>query len=123
MSIAYLIHTKRVSAWVAALGVELLQIICYILLITVKVPIANYVFILVGVAGTHSLFPVLWSGKSTLKLSIGKANTNTERIRNTRGTTAAGIAIGMTNAAAQLQGIGVSYTKQMPSHKSIAKYL
>ncbi|KAL7917147.1 high-affinity nicotinic acid transporter [Trichoderma austrokoningii] len=90
MSIAYLIHTKRVSAWVAALGVELLQIICYILLITVKAPIAKYVFILVGVAGTHSLFPVLWS----------------ERIRNTRGTTAAGMAIGMTNAAAQLQGIG-----------------
>jgi nitrate/nitrite transporter NarK len=87
--LAFLISRKRLSPWVAGLGVEIVQIICYILLITVKQPIAKYIFVMIATAASQSFFGVIWP----------------ERIRAARGTTTAGLAIGMTNAGGQLMGI------------------
>jgi hypothetical protein len=87
--LAFFIHTRRLSPWVAGLGVEIVQIICYILLITVKQPIAKYVFVMIATAASQSFFAIIWP----------------ERIRAARGTTTAGLAIGLTNASCQLMGI------------------
>lgn len=88
-SLAYLIHTKHLSPWIAGLGVEIVQIICYILLITIKQPVAKCVFVTIATAASQSFFPIIWP----------------ERIRAARGTTTAGLAIGLTNASGQLMGI------------------
>ncbi|KAF2103320.1 MFS general substrate transporter [Rhizodiscina lignyota] len=87
--VAYFIHMKKLSPWIAGLGIELMQIICYVLLITVKPATARYVFVMIAFAGSQSFYPIIWP----------------ERIRATRGTTSAGLAIGMTNGIAQLMGI------------------
>jgi hypothetical protein len=87
--LAFFIHTKRLSPWVAGLGVEIVQIICYILLIAVKQPIAKYIFVMIATAASQSFFAIIWP----------------ERIRAARGTTTAGLAIGLTNASCQLMGI------------------
>ncbi|KAJ5625575.1 high-affinity nicotinic acid transporter [Penicillium lagena] len=89
VTIAYFVHKGRLNSWVAALGIEALQIICYILLITVSDSVARYIFVMIATAASQSLFPIVWP----------------ERIRAAHGTTAAGVAIGMTNGAAQLMGI------------------
>ncbi|KAF2715733.1 MFS general substrate transporter [Pleomassaria siparia CBS 279.74] len=89
LSLAFLIHTRRLSPWVAGLGVELMQIVCYILLITVKNPVAKYVFVMIATAASQSFFAIIWP----------------ERIRAAKGTTTAGLAIGLTNASCQLMGI------------------
>ncbi|KAH3983221.1 hypothetical protein HBI52_088800 [Parastagonospora nodorum] len=87
--LAFFIHTKRLNPWVAGLGVEVVQVICYILLITVKQPIAKYIFVMIATAASQSFFAIIWP----------------ERIRAARGTTTAGLAIGITNASCQLMGI------------------
>jgi len=87
--LAFFIHTKRLSPWVAGLSVEIVQIICYILLITVRQPIAKYIFVMIATAASQSFFAIIWP----------------ERIRAARGTTTAGLAIGLTNASCQLMGI------------------
>jgi hypothetical protein len=87
--LAFFIHTKRLNPWVAGLGVEVVQIICYILLITIKQPIAKYMFVMIATAASQSFFAIIWP----------------ERIRAARGTTTAGLAIGITNASCQLMGI------------------
>jgi hypothetical protein len=87
--LAYFIHRGHLSPWVAGLGVEIVQIICYILLITVKKPIAKYIFVMIATAASQSFFAIIWP----------------ERIRAAKGTTTAGLAIGMTNAGGQLMGI------------------
>jgi hypothetical protein len=87
--LAYLISEKRLSPWVAGLGVEIVQIICYILLIIVKQRVAKYILVVIATAASQSFFGVIWP----------------ERIRAAGGTTTAGLAIGMTNASGQLMGI------------------
>ncbi|KAJ4363188.1 hypothetical protein N0V83_010308 [Neocucurbitaria cava] len=87
--LAFFIHHKRLSPWIAGLGVEMTQIICYILLITVKQPVAKYIFVMIATAASQSFFAIIWP----------------ERIRAARGTTTAGLAIGLTNASCQLMGI------------------
>ncbi|KAL0936206.1 high-affinity nicotinic acid transporter [Colletotrichum truncatum] len=89
LSLAFLVHTRRLSPWVAGLGLESAQIICYILLITVKHPIAKYIFVMIATAASQSFFAIIWP----------------ERIRAAKGTTTAGLAIGITNASCQLMGI------------------
>ncbi|PVH95349.1 MFS general substrate transporter [Periconia macrospinosa] len=89
LTLAFLIHTKRLSPWVAGLGVEITQIICYILLITVKNAVAKYIFVMIATAASQSFFAIIWP----------------ERIRAAKGTTTAGLAIGITNASCQLMGI------------------
>ncbi|KAF2026350.1 MFS general substrate transporter [Setomelanomma holmii] len=81
--LAFFIHTRRLSPWVAGLGVEIVQIICYILLITIKHPVAKYIFVMIATAASQSFFAIIWP----------------ERIRAARGTTTAGLAIGLTNAS------------------------
>ncbi|KAL5388764.1 hypothetical protein DPSP01_002870 [Paraphaeosphaeria sporulosa] len=88
-TLAYLIHTSRLSPWIAGLAVELTQIICYILLITVKNAVAKYIFVMIATAASQSFFALMWP----------------ERIRAAKGTTTAGLAIGITNASCQLMGI------------------
>ncbi|KAF9871430.1 high-affinity nicotinic acid transporter [Colletotrichum karsti] len=89
LSLAFLVHTRRLSPWVAGLGLEAAQIVCYILLITVKHPIAKYIFVMIATAASQSFFAIIWP----------------ERIRAAKGTTTAGLAIGITNASCQLMGI------------------
>ncbi|KAK1967165.1 high-affinity nicotinic acid transporter [Colletotrichum sublineola] len=90
LSLAFLIHTRRLSPWVAGLGLEVAQIVCYVLLITVKNSIAKYIFVMIAAAASQSFFAIIWP----------------ERIRAAKGTTSAGLAIGITNASSQLMGIG-----------------
>ncbi|RFU35338.1 hypothetical protein B7463_g927, partial [Scytalidium lignicola] len=87
--LGYYIHKGRLNSWIAGLAVEVTQIVCYILLITVKQNVAKYIFVMIATAGSQSLYPIIWP----------------ERIRAARGTTTAGLAIGMTNGVAQLMGI------------------
>ncbi|KAF2751438.1 MFS general substrate transporter [Sporormia fimetaria CBS 119925] len=89
LTLAFLVHTRRLSPWVAGLGVEITQIVCYILLITVKHAVAKYIFVMIATAASQSFFALMWP----------------ERIRAARGTTTAGLAIGITNASCQLMGI------------------
>lgn len=77
------------SPWIAGLGVELTQIVCYVLLMTVKKPVPKYIFVMIATAASQSFFPIIWP----------------ERIRAARGTMTAGLAIGITNASCQLMGI------------------
>ncbi|KAK4902730.1 hypothetical protein LTR27_000669 [Elasticomyces elasticus] len=87
--IGWLIHTKRIVSWAAAMTLELVACVCYIILITVRTAIVRYIFLTIAVGCSISIYPILWP----------------ERIRAARGTTATGLAIGITNAAAQLSGI------------------
>jgi len=63
--------------------VEVIACICYIILITVHTPIVRYIFVSLAVGCSISIYPVLWP----------------ERIRAARGTTATGLAIGITNVS------------------------
>jgi nitrate/nitrite transporter NarK len=87
--LAWFIHTKRLSPWVAGLSVEITQVFCYVILITVRNPVVKYVFVMIATAASQSFFAIIWP----------------ERIRAARGTTTAGLAIGITNAGGQLMGI------------------
>ena len=87
--------------------VECMACVCYIILITVDIPILKYIFVTIALACSICIYPIVWP----------------ERIRAAHGTTAAGLAIGLTNvsspsfpntnrakvretqASAQLQGI------------------
>jgi hypothetical protein len=89
ISLAYFIHHGYLSPWVAGLGVQGIQIICYILLINVKQPAAKYIFFMIATAASQSFFAIIWP----------------ERVRVAKGTTTAGLAIGMTNASGQLMAI------------------
>lgn len=66
LTLGGLTHTGRLSPWVAGLILEISQIICYILLITVKNAVAKYVFVCIATAATSSFFPILWPGKRHL---------------------------------------------------------
>ncbi|KAM0283170.1 hypothetical protein ACHAQH_002652 [Verticillium albo-atrum] len=82
LSLAYFIHRGKLSPWVVAgLGVEITQIVCCILLITVTHSVARYIFVMIATAASQSFFAIIWP----------------ERIRAARGTTSAGLAIGITN--------------------------
>lgn len=89
IGVAYFTHTKRLNTWVAGAALEITQIISYIILLTVQHTTVKYVFVLIAAAAGQSFFPIIWP----------------ERIRAARGTTSAGLAIGLTNAAGQFQGI------------------
>lgn len=117
----WLIHTKRLTSWVAAMCLEGVAMICYILLITVHHPIAKYIFVTLATACSICIYPIIWPGKMHLQATLETMLIHiTERIRAAHGTTTAGLAIGMTNAASQLQGIvgpQVYQSKFGPSYK------
>lgn len=89
LSLAWLVQKKVINAWVAGIVLESVQILCFILLVTIKNTVAKYILVMVATAAGQSFFPIIWP----------------ERIRAAKGTTAAGLAIGTTNAACQLMGI------------------
>ena len=101
--IGWLIRTKKLISWVAAIGrkfpsalfekhrtnngtlaVECIACVCYIILITVDIPIVKYIFVTLALSCSISIYPIVWP----------------ERIRAAHGTTAAGLAIGITNVSA-----------------------
>ncbi|KAJ4423085.1 hypothetical protein N0V82_002214 [Gnomoniopsis sp. IMI 355080] len=63
LTLGWLTHSGRMSPWVAGLILEVSQIICYILLITVENAVAKYIFVCIATAATSSFFPILWPGK------------------------------------------------------------
>lgn len=65
---------------------ECTALVMFILLITVQVPIAKYIFISIALACSICVYPIIWP----------------ERIRAAHGTTAAGLAIGITNVSARV---------------------
>lgn len=85
----WLIHTRRLRSWIAAIALELIAMLCYILLIVIRNSIGKYILVTVATACSICIYPILWP----------------ERIRAAHGTTTAGLAIGITNAAAQMSGI------------------
>ena len=87
--IAWQIRRQRFQSWVAALALETFALICYIILMTVQAPIVRYIFVMLAMTSSIGLFPILWP----------------ERIRAAHGTTTAGLAIGLTNSASNMQGI------------------
>lgn len=97
LSLAWFIHTKRLSPCIASLGVELTQIMYCGPLVTVRKPLPKYVSVIIVTAVSQSFFLIIWP----------------ERVRATRGTTTAGLVIGITNASSQLMGIvGLHTTSQ-----------
>ena len=56
---------------------------CYIILITVDILVVKYVIVTIALSCSICIYPVLWP----------------ERIRAAHGTTAAGLAIGLTNVS------------------------
>lgn len=64
LTIGYYIHTGRLNLWIAGLGVEIIQIICYILLITVNNSVAKYILVMIATAASQSFFAILWPGKN-----------------------------------------------------------
>jgi hypothetical protein len=66
LSLAFFIHKGKLSPWAAGLGVEIAQIVCYVLLITVKQPIAKYIFVTIATAASQSFFPIIWPGRIPL---------------------------------------------------------
>lgn len=102
--IGWTIKRQKVCPWIAAMALEVLTMICYIILIVVKYSIAKYVLVTLATACSICIYPILWP----------------ERIRVAHGTTAAGLTIGLTNAAAHFNGIldpQVYQPKSGPSYK------
>lgn len=89
IAIAWFIRTKKLKSWPCAMCLEGLGCVCYIVLIVVESPYVKYGLIILAVTSSFAVIPLLWP----------------ERIRATRGTTSAGLAIGLTGAASGLQGI------------------
>lgn len=87
--IAYLIRQKKMKPWMAALGLETLGVVCYVVLISVEQPLVKYLMVVLTSVAAVGVIPILWP----------------ERIRSTAGTTHAGLAIGITSAATDLHGI------------------
>ena len=102
--IGWTIQRQKLRPWIAAMVLEVLTMICYIVLIVVNNSIAKYVLVTLATACSICIYPILWP----------------ERIRVAHGTTAAGLTIGLTNAAAQFNGIlgpQVYQPKFGPSYK------
>ncbi|EME39515.1 hypothetical protein DOTSEDRAFT_180100 [Dothistroma septosporum NZE10] len=102
--IGWTIQRRKLRPWVAAMALEVLTMICYIILIVVKSSVAKYVLVTLATSCSICIYPILWP----------------ERIRVAHGTTAAGLTIGLTNAAAQFSGIlgpQVYQPKFGPSYK------
>ncbi|KAG7446707.1 MFS general substrate transporter [Guyanagaster necrorhizus] len=88
-TLGWLIQKRFWNPFRIAIGLEFTNIICCIILLTVNVPVVRYLALLVATATAGSVYAVLWPN----------------RVEATRGTSAAGMAIGITNAIAQFSGI------------------
>ncbi|KAK0462575.1 high-affinity nicotinic acid transporter [Desarmillaria tabescens] len=88
-TLGWLIQKRFWNPFRIAIGLEFTNIICCIILLTVKVTVVRYLALLVATATAGSVYAVLWPN----------------RVEAARGTSAAGMAIGITNAIAQFSGI------------------
>ncbi|KAK0505251.1 major facilitator superfamily domain-containing protein [Armillaria luteobubalina] len=88
-TLGWLIQKRSWNPFRIAMGLEFINIICCIILLTVNVPVVRYLALLVATATAGSVYAVLWPN----------------RVEAARGTSAAGMAIGITNAIAQFSGI------------------
>lgn len=66
------------------MGLELVICVCYVILITVEQPVVKYIFVTLATACVSCVYPIMWP----------------DRIRAARGTTGAGLGIGITNVSA-----------------------
>ncbi|KAI5358431.1 putative major facilitator superfamily, MFS transporter superfamily [Septoria linicola] len=89
VSIGWLIQRRYLGPWIAAISLEIIACVCYVILIFLRNAAAKYVLITIATACSICIYPILWP----------------ERIRAAHGTTTAGFTIGMTNAAARLTGM------------------
>lgn len=80
LTLGYLTHTKRLSPWVAGIGLEVAQIVFYILLITVKDARAKYVFVVIATAATQSFFPIIWPGELCVTRTSPRARPRTQTL-------------------------------------------
>ncbi|CAK7900292.1 hypothetical protein CAAN3_05S00606 [[Candida] anglica] len=87
--LGYMLHRRYIEAFPTAMVMSLIQIVSYIVLLTVKSNVAKYVMLNVATAISNSLFPVLWP----------------DRMRVVNGTSSSALAIGITNTACQFLGI------------------
>ncbi|KAJ3775794.1 major facilitator superfamily domain-containing protein [Lentinula raphanica] len=87
--LGWLVQMRKWNPYMVAIGLELINIICYTLLLTVNSTTIRYLALLISTATAGSVYPILWPN----------------RVKAAHGTTAAAIAIGVTNALAQFSGI------------------
>lgn len=124
LGVGAVIHIKGCRPWVLALILEIVVLITYILLITVRSPVARYCLVLVAIACAMAVLPILWPGESIFPLpkSTGKWLTcHPERVRACQGTTSTGFAIGLTSAVAHTAGLAgphIYQTKFGPSYRT-----
>jgi MFS family permease len=79
----FLIHKGYLGPWLVSMGLEVVIVICYIVLITVDTAVVKYIFVTLATACVSCVYPLMWP----------------ERIRAARGTTGAGLGIGITNVS------------------------
>lgn len=80
----WLIHRGSLGPWTVSMALEIAIVVCYIVLITVDIPVVKYIFVTLATACVACIYPLMWP----------------ERIRAARGTTGAGLGIGITNVSA-----------------------
>lgn len=84
-----LLHRRYIKAFPTAFVMSVVQIVCYIVLLTVNSNIAKYIMLIIATSISNSLFPVLWP----------------DRMRIVKGTSSSALAIGITNGICQFMGI------------------
>ncbi|KAK3069608.1 hypothetical protein LTR53_011935 [Teratosphaeriaceae sp. CCFEE 6253] len=87
--LAALIRRGRANPWMCAIALELLVCGCYAALLIVRNAVAKYILVSLALVCAGSVMPLLWP----------------ERLRSAEGTTATGLAIGITSTCAHLTGI------------------
>lgn len=86
----WLIHRGRLGPWTVSMALEVVICVCYVVLLTVDQPVVKYVFVTLATACVACVYPLMWP----------------ERIRAARGTTGAGLGIGITNVSTVLMNDG-----------------
>lgn len=81
--LGWLVHRGHTGPWAVSMALELVICVCYVVLLTVELPVVKYIFVTLATACVACVYPLMWP----------------ERIRAARGTTAAGLGIGITNVS------------------------
>lgn len=93
---ARLIHLEKLRPWLSAIILECLVLASYLALLLIRSDIAKYVLICLALVFATAVPPLLWA----------------ERMRTAHGTTATGLAIGLTASVVHLTGIIGPHTCQ-----------
>lgn len=84
-----LLQKRLVNGYCIAAALEIVQIVCYAVLIATSNPIAKYLMVIIATGFGQSVYPVLWP----------------DRMRVVKGTSSLALAISITNCMAQSLGI------------------